>query len=233
MKVWRALVRWTLIPVSALAVAGILLAAGLSLYVLPGLPSVNELKRVQYHVPLRVFSAEGDLLAEFGEKRRVPLKIDEIPLPLKQAVIAAEDDRFYEHPGVDYQGILRAAFSLARTQAALQGGSTITMQVARNFFLNRERTFWRKLREMLLALQIEKKLSKDEILALYLNQNYMGKRAYGVGAAAQIYYGVDVGDLTLAQIAMMAGLYKAPSKYNPIANPQRAKLRRNYVLRRM
>ncbi len=233
MKILRAVVRWTLIPFSALALAGILLAAGLALYVLPGLPAVSELKRVQYHVPLRVFSAEGDLLAEFGEKRRVPLKIDEIPLALKRAVIAAEDDRFYEHPGVDYQGILRAAFSLVKTQTASQGGSTITMQVARNFFLNRERTFWRKFREMLLALQIEKKLSKDEILALYLNQNYMGKRAYGVGAAAQTYYGVDVSDLNLAQIAMMAGLYKAPSKYNPIANPERARLRRNYVLRRM
>ncbi len=233
MSVLTAGFRWSLIFVSAIVLLAVLTLAGLSLYVLPGLPAVGELKNVQYHVPLRVFSAEGDLLAEFGEKRRMPLPIDKIPLQLKQAVIAAEDDRFYEHPGVDYQGILRAAFSLARTRAALQGGSTITMQVARNFFLNRQRTFWRKLREMLLALQIEKQLSKDEILGLYLNQNYMGKRAYGVGAAAQVYYGRDVDSLTLPQIAMLAGLYKAPSKFNPVANPKRARLRRNYVLRRM
>jgi penicillin-binding protein 1A len=148
-------------------------------------------------------------------------------------VVAAEDDRFYEHPGVDYQGILRAVFKLAQTGEAVQGGSTITMQVARNFFLNRERTFSRKLREVLLAFKIEKTLSKDEILALYLNQNYMGNRAYGVSAAAQTYYGKRLDQLELPQLAMLAGLYKAPSSYNPVANPERARKRRNYVLRRM
>lgn len=208
-------------------------AVGLVMYVLPGLPSITELETVEYHVPLRVYSAEGALLAEFGEKRRIPLAIEDIPENLKRAVIAAEDDRFYDHPGVDYKGLLRAALRLMQTGEKVQGGSTITMQVARNFFLNRERTFSRKLREILLAFKIEKQLSKDAILALYLNQNYMGNRAYGVGAAAQTYYGVNINDLTLPQIAMLAGLYKAPSKFNPIINPERALSRRNYVLRRM
>ncbi len=219
--------------VSALLLLGVVFLLGLALYVLPGLPSIDELKAVDYHVPLRVYSSSGALLAEFGEKRRIPLEINEIPEKLKSAVIAAEDDRFYEHPGVDYQGLLRAAFKLAQTGERSQGGSTITMQVARNFFLNRERTFSRKLREILLAFNIEKKLSKDEILALYLNQNYMGNRAYGVGAAAQTYYGKSLQALDVAQIAMLAGLYKAPSRFNPIVNPDRAKSRRNYVLRRM
>ena len=233
MNVITTIFRWSLAFIASIALACVLLVGGLSIYALPGLPSVDELKSVEYHVPLRVYSAEGDLLAEFGEKRRIPLEIDAIPEYLKQAVVAAEDDRFYEHPGVDYQGILRAALSLAQTGEAIQGGSTITMQVARGFFLSRERSFWRKLREVLLAFQIEKGLTKDQILALYLNQNYMGKRAYGVGAAAQTYYGIGVQALNLPQIAMLAGLYKAPSRFNPVANPDRAKLRRNYVLRRM
>lgn len=213
--------------------AGVVAAFGIVLYFLPGLPDVHELKEVHFQVPLRVLASDGSLIAEFGEKRRIPLTLDEIPENLKQAVIAAEDDRFYEHPGVDYKGILRAVFNLATTGERTQGGSTITMQVARNFFLDRERTYSRKLREILLALEIEKELSKDEILALYLNRNYMGNRAYGVGAAAELYYGKPVGELNLAQVAMMAGLYKAPSKYNPLANESRARLRRDYVLRRM
>lgn len=219
--------------IASVAMLGLLVLVGLTLYVLPGLPLVDELKSVEYNVPLRVFAKDGALLAEFGEKRRLPLAIGDIPAQLKQAVVSAEDDRFYDHPGVDYQGLFRAAFRVVQSGEAVQGGSTITMQVARNFFLNREKTLWRKLREMLLAFQIEKKLSKDEILALYLNQNYMGKRAYGVGAAAQTYYGLDVNQLSLSQIAMLAGLYKAPSKFNPVVNPERAKLRRDYVLRRM
>ncbi len=233
MNVITTIFRWILIFISTIALLGVLIVGGVSIYALPGLPSVDQLKSVEYHVPLRVYSAEGDLLAEFGEKRRIPLDIDAIPDYLKQAVVAAEDDRFYEHPGVDYQGLLRAALNLAKTGEAIQGGSTITMQVARGFFLSRERSFWRKLREVLLAFQIEKRLTKDQILSLYLNQNYMGKRAYGVGAAAQTYYGIDVKNLNLPQIAMLAGLYKAPSRFNPVANPDRAKLRRNYVLRRM
>ena len=233
MEVIKTVFRWMLTAVAGMVLFALVVTLGVVLYVSPGLPSIDELKTLQYKVPLRVYSSEGSLLAEFGEKRRDPLPLEQIPEALKAAVVAAEDDRFYEHPGVDYQGILRAALKLAQTGEAMQGGSTITMQVARNFFLNRERTFSRKLREVLLALKIEKNLSKEQILALYLNQNYMGNRAYGVSAAAQTYYGKPLTELTLPQLAMLAGLYKAPSKYNPLANPDRARERRNYVLRRM
>ncbi|WP_284451562.1 penicillin-binding protein 1A [Methylophaga thalassica] len=172
-------------------------------------------------------------MAEFGEKRRIPVEYNDIPKPLVEAFLAAEDDRFYQHPGVDYQGIIRAAYSLLLTGEKSQGGSTITMQVARNFFLSNEKTYLRKLNEIILALEIEKVLSKEEILALYLNKIYLGSRAYGVGAAANVYYGKPLDQLSLAEMAMIAGLPKAPSAYNPIANPERATVRRNYVLRRM
>ncbi len=197
------------------------------------LPDVADLKTIQYHVPMRVLAADGRLIGEFGEKRREPLPIEDIPTAIKQAVIAAEDARYYKHPGVDYKGLIRAAWSLITTGTKAQGGSTITMQVARNFYLTRERTYNRKIREILLALKIERELDKEEILALYLNQNFMGNRAYGVAAAAITYYGKPLQELDLAQIAMLAGLYKAPSKFNPIVNPTRAETRRNYVLRRM
>jgi len=173
------------------------------------------------------------IVAEYGEKRRSPKSIDEIPLELRQAFLAAEDDRFYEHPGVDYQGILRAVMVLATTGKRGQGGSTITMQLARNFYLSREKTFARKLNEIFLALNIEQKLTKNQILELYLNKIYLGNRAYGVSAAARVYYGKPMSELNLAQLAMIAGLPKAPSRYNPIANPGRALIRRNYVLKRM
>jgi len=199
----------------------------------PKLPDTEVLKETQFQVPLRIFSAEGQLIAEFGEKRRIPVAYPEIPPYLVQAILASEDDRFFEHPGVDYHGILRAVYSLATTGVKAQGGSTITMQVARNFFLSREKTYLRKLNEIILALQIEQKLSKEEILTLYLNKIYLGNRAYGIGAAAKVYYGKSLQELTLPQFAMIAGLPKAPSKFNPIANPERAQLRRDYVLRRM
>ncbi len=199
----------------------------------PKLPDTEILKDIQFQVPLRIFSAEGQLIAEFGEKRRIPVKYSDIPPYLIQAILASEDDRFFEHPGVDYHGILRAVYSLVTTGVKAQGGSTITMQVARNFFLSREKTYIRKLNEIILALQIEQKLSKEEILNLYLNKIYLGNRAYGIGAAAKVYYGKALTELTLPQFAMIAGLPKAPSKFNPIANPTRAKLRRDYVLRRM
>lgn len=203
------------------------------LYLSPRLPSIETLKDVQLQVPLRVYAKSGELIAEFGEMKRTPLKYAEFPQHLIDAVLAAEDDRFFEHPGVDYQGILRAVFHLIRTGKKGQGGSTITMQVARNFFLSREKTYLRKLNEIFLAFKIEGFLSKEEILALYLNKIYLGKRAYGFSAAAQVYYGKDLHQLTVAEYAMAAGLPKAPSKYNPVNNPQRALLRRNYVLGRM
>lgn len=211
-----------------------LIAAGVIYFFLaPKLPDTNTLKETQLQIPLRIFSSEGLLMAEFGEKRRIPVEYNDIPKPLVEAFLAAEDDRFYQHPGVDYQGIIRAAYSLLLTGEKSQGGSTITMQVARNFFLSNEKTYLRKLNEIILALEIEKVLSKEEILALYLNKIYLGSRAYGVGAAANVYYGKPLDQLSLAEMAMIAGLPKAPSAYNPIANPERATVRRNYVLRRM
>jgi penicillin-binding protein 1A len=202
-------------------------------YIEPELPSIENLREVRLQVPLKVFSHEGKLIAEFGEKRRSPLGYEQIPRPLVQAVLAAEDANFYSHPGVDYRGLLRAGLQLALTGEKKQGGSTITMQVARNFYLTRQKTYTRKLSEILLALRIEEELSKPEILELYLNKIYLGQRAYGVGAAAQVYYGKRVDELDLAQTAMIAGLPKAPSTFNPLANPPRAIERRNYVLGRM
>ncbi len=203
------------------------------LYLNPKLPSIEGLSDVQLQVPLRIYSSEGALMGEFGEKRRTPKRLDEIPLRMQQAFLSAEDDRFYHHPGVDYQGILRAALNLIRTGKRGQGGSTITMQLARNFYLSNKKTYLRKINEILLALKIEHELTKRKILELYLNKIYLGVRAYGVAAAAQVYYGAKLEDLTLAQTAMIAGLPKAPSSYNPVVNPERAIIRRNYVLTRM
>ncbi len=213
-------------------VAGIT-ALGAYIYFVPGLPGVATLKDVELQVPLKVYSRDGKLIAVYGEKRRQPLDIEDYPTQVIQAFLAAEDDRFFTHPGVDYQGLIRAAIDVALTGEKRQGGSTITMQLARNFFLGRERTYVRKLREIFLALRIEHELSKNEILELYLNKIYLGNRAYGVGAAADVYYGLSVDALNLAQVAMIAGLPKAPSAFNPIINADRAVLRRNYVLGRM
>ncbi len=214
-------------------VAGILAVGAIYLYLEPSLPSTDSLKNVRFQVPLRIYTRDDKLIAEFGEKRRIPLGYEELPQQMIQAFLSAEDDRFFEHPGVDYKGLLRAAYQLLLTGKKRQGGSTITMQVARNFYLSREKTYLRKINEIFLAFQIEHDLTKEEILELYLNKIYMGSRAYGVGAAAQIYYDKKVAELTLAQVAMIAGLPKAPSKYNPLANSTRAVERRNYVLDRM
>ena len=227
------LIRLVFIGIFGTSVAVGIIAVGAYLYFAPGLPSVSTLKDVELQVPLKVFSRDSKLIAVYGEKRRQPLQIKQYPQPVIQAFLAAEDDRFYQHPGVDYQGLIRAAIEVLRTGEKRQGGSTITMQLARNFFLGNERTYVRKLREIFLALQIEHELSKDEILELYLNKIYLGNRAYGVGAAADVYYGLNVDELSISQIAMIAGLPKAPSRYNPIINPDRALLRRNYVLGRM
>lgn len=221
------------ILVLAGGISASLFIGGAYLYLSPRLPSIDTLKDVQLQVPLRVYAKTGELIAEFGEMKRTPLKYEEFPQYLINAVLAAEDDRFFEHPGVDYQGILRAVVHLLRTGKKGQGGSTITMQVARNFFLSREKTYLRKLNEIFLAFKIEGFLTKEEILALYLNKIYLGKRAYGFSAASQVYYGKEIHQLTVPEFAMVAGLPKAPSSYNPINNPQRALIRRNYVLGRM
>ncbi|MCB1746223.1 MAG: penicillin-binding protein 1A [Gammaproteobacteria bacterium] len=212
---------------------GVLGVAGIVWYIVPQLPPVEALREVHLQTPLRVFSRDGRLIAEFGEKRRNPVAIEDVPLVMKQAFLAAEDDRFYYHPGVDWMAIARAMVELVQTREKRQGGSTITMQVARNFFLTPEKTYERKLKEIVLAVVIERELTKDEILELYLNKIFLGHRAYGVGAAAQVYYGRPLGELDLAEVAMIAGLPKAPSRTNPISNPGAAMERRNYVLARM
>ena len=225
----KILLAVTLVPVTVLVLG----LAGLYLYLEPQLPSIEGLSDVRLQVPLRIYSSDGSLLGEFGEKRRSPKTLEEVPLLMRQAFLSAEDDRFFEHPGVDYQGILRAVFNLIKTGERGQGGSTITMQLARNFYLSSEKTYLRKVNEIFLALKIERELSKQKILELYLNKIYLGNRAYGVAAAAQAYYGKDLEQLSLAEVAMVAGLPKAPSTYNPLANPERALIRRNYVLSRM
>lgn len=233
MKFILKLLRLSLITAFTAFTIGVFATAAAYLYLAPQLPSVESLKDVRLQTPLRVHSRDGGLIAEFGEKKRAPLKYENVPDIMIKAVLAAEDNRFYEHPGVDYQGILRAAAHLLKTGQKGQGGSTITMQVARNFFLSREKTYLRKISEIFLALTIERSLSKQEILELYINKIYLGHRAYGVGAAAQVYYGKNINELSIAQVAMIAGLPKAPSSYNPVTNIRRATQRRDYVLGRM
>ncbi len=199
----------------------------------PNLPSLNALTDYRPKIPLRIYTADGYLIGEFGEERRAFVQVQDVPVVMKQAILAAEDERFYQHPGIDTLGVLRAVWSNFISGGKRQGASTITMQVARNFFLSSEKTLSRKFYEALLAFKIENDLTKDEILQLYVNQIYLGQRAYGFAAAAQIYYGKPLKDLSTAEASMLAGLPKAPSTYNPIANPKRAKQRQLYVLRRM
>ncbi|WP_276753627.1 penicillin-binding protein 1A [Pseudoalteromonas marina] len=212
---------------------GLITLISLYYYVKPDIPSVQVLKDVQLQTPMQVFTKDGLLINQFGEKRRIPVTIDEIPQPLIDAFLATEDNRFYDHIGIDPIGIVRSAIVLISTGEKKQGASTITMQLARNFFLTREKAYIRKIKEIFIALHIENVLTKDEILELYLNKIELGNRAFGIGAAAQVYYGKELKDLTLAQMAMIAGLPKAPSALNPIRNPTRAKARRNVVLGRL
>jgi len=213
----------------------LLIAAVLYIYavMVPELPSIEHLEDTQYQVPLRIYDRNEILLAEFGEHRRIPVAFDRIPRHLIDAVVSVEDDQFWNHPGVDFYALMAAVYEVATTGRKTRGGSTITMQVARNFYLSPEQTYARKFNEILLALKIESELSKEKIIELYLNKIFLGHRAYGISAASQVYYDKKLGDLTLAQSAMIAGLPKAPSKYNPISNPERALIRRNYILGRM
>ncbi|AKH63354.1 MULTISPECIES: peptidoglycan glycosyltransferase/peptidoglycan DD-transpeptidase MrcA [Photorhabdus] len=206
---------------------------GMYKYIEPQLPDVATLKDVRLQTPMQVFSADGELIAQYGEKRRMPLTLSEIPPVMVKAFIATEDSRFYEHHGVDPIGIIRAASVAMTSGHASQGASTITQQLARNFFLSPEKTLMRKIKEAFLAVRIEQLLNKDEILELYLNKIYLGYRAYGVGAAAQVYFGKSVNELTLSEMAMIAGLPKAPSTFNPLYSYGRAINRRNVVLSRM
>jgi penicillin-binding protein 1A len=226
---------WFYSALAALAIAALpfLLLSLAALLTYPALPSLDILTDYRPNIPLRIFSAEGVLMGEFGKERRALVKINEVPDLMKKAILAAEDERFYEHGGVDYIGVLRAALSNFSAGGAKQGASTITMQVARNFFLTKEKTITRKFNEMMLAFKIEHNLSKDEILELYINQIYLGQRAYGFTTASLIYFGKPLNQLSIAEMAMLAGLPKAPSAFNPVVNPKRAKLRQLYVLRRM
>jgi penicillin-binding protein 1A len=230
---WLRFLVFPLTLLAGLLGIGVLVLALVVALAYPNLPALGALTEYQPKVPLRIYTAEGILIGEFGEERRAVVAIEEVPAQLKNAIIAAEDERFYEHPGIDYVGVLRAAYANLAAGGRRQGASTITMQVARNFFLSSEKTLTRKLYEALLAFKIEHSLAKEQILELYVNQIYLGQRAYGFGAASQIYFGKALGQLSLAETAMLAGLPKAPSVYNPIANPQRAKQRQKYVLRRM
>lgn len=228
--------RWVLYPLSLLAALGSIGGAALvvaAMIAWPRLPELDTLTDYRPKIPLRVFSADGHLLGEFGEERRRLVDIAQVPAVLRHAILAAEDERFYEHPGIDPVGIARAALANVTSGGRGQGASTITMQVARNFFLSRDKTYNRKFYEVLLALKIEHNLSKDQILELYINQIYLGSRAYGFGAAAHAYFAKPLDELTLGEAAMLAGLPKAPSAYNPFVNPARAHQRQKYVLRRM
>ncbi|HKE45874.1 MAG TPA: penicillin-binding protein 1A [Steroidobacteraceae bacterium] len=202
-------------------------------YLAPAIPDVGTLRDVRLQVPLRVFSRDGRLIAQIGEYRRIPVSYEAIPLRVRQAFLAAEDDRFFKHHGVDYAGLLRATMVNLVSGAPSQGGGTITMQLARNMFLTPERRFDRKLKEIFLSFRIESEFTKPEILTLYLNKIFLGQRAYGAAAAAEVYFGKSLDQLTLGETATIAGMPRAPSRDNPVANPERAKLRRLYVLRRM
>ncbi len=230
------LARWSyyfFLTFSALGLIGILLAGFAALVIYSNLPSLETLTDYRPKIPLRIYSDEGLLIGEFGAERRNVVTISQVPENLKQSILAAEDDRFYEHGGVDYLGVLRAAYSNLSAGSVRQGASTITMQVARNFFLTREKTLTRKFSETLLAFKIERSLTKDKILELYINQIYLGQRSYGFAAAAQTYFGKSLQEINIAEAAMLAGLPKAPSSYNPISNPKRAKSRQLYVLGRL
>jgi penicillin-binding protein 1A len=215
------------------SVIGVLMLVFAALVTYSSLPSLQALTDYRPKIPLRIYSDEGLLIGEFGAERRNLVTIKEVPELLKQAILAAEDDRFYEHSGVDYLGVLRAAYSNFVAGGVRQGASTITMQVARNFFLTREKTLTRKFSEALLAFKIEHNLSKDKILELYVNQIYLGQRSYGFAAAAQTYFGKPLQEINMAEAAMLAGLPKAPSSFNPVVNPKRAKTRQIYVLGRL
>ncbi len=230
MKKLVKIASWLFAAGSIVLIAGIFYIYAV---MVPALPSIEHLEDTQYQVPLRIYDQNEILLAEFGEHRRIPVNFDKIPRYLIDAVVSVEDDQFWNHVGVDFYALMAAVYEVVTTGRKTRGGSTITMQVARNFFLSPEQTYTRKFNEILLALKIEGELSKEKIMELYLNKIFLGHRSYGISAASQVYYDKKLQDLTLAQAAMIAGLPKAPSKYNPISNPERALIRRNYILGRM
>src|ERR1700677_2071082 len=230
---WLSFVFVLLIMMIGVVTTGVLVAVFALELARPNLPSLDVITDYQPKVPLRIYTADHVLIGEFGEERRNLVRFQDIPDQMKKAVLAIEDYRFYEHGGVDFVGILRAGTTDLLHGGASQGASTITMQVARNFFLSSEKTYTRKIYEMLLAYKIERALTKDQILELYMNQIYLGDRADGFASAARVYFGKDLKDVTLAEAAMLAGLPNAPSAYNPLVHPKRAKVRQQYILKRM
>ncbi|MFM7708957.1 MAG: penicillin-binding protein 1A [Gammaproteobacteria bacterium] len=224
---------WTAAALAAAVLGVVTLISGAYLFLQPSLPTVEAMRNIELQVPLRVYSRDGKVIAQIGEQRRIPVTYDEVPEMVRQAFVAAEDDRFFQHSGFDYAGILRSVVMNAVPGSRLQGASTITQQTARNLFLTQDRTWRRKVQEMFLTHRIEREFSKQEILGLYLNVISFGKRTYGVAAAADLYYGKKLGELTLAEAATLARVPQAPSRYNPISNPEAAAQRRAYVLRRM
>ncbi len=225
--------RFVLISALLVTLGGLWGLAGIYLYLSPNLPDVETLRDVRLQTPMRVYTREGDLIGQFGEQKRTPLPFDEIPPAFIEALLAAEDDNFFYHRGVDFMGLARAVSELVLTGQKGSGGSTLTMQVARNYFLSLERTFMRKFNEILLAIEIERALDKQEIFELYFNRVFLGHRAYGFEAASQVYYGKSISELNLAQYAMLAGIPKAPSRNNPISGPEAGMERRNWILGRM
>jgi hypothetical protein len=228
--------RW-LILIAGLIAAGTMAAIsaviGAYYYVAPGLPAADTIRQIPLQIPLRIFSRDGRLIEEVGERRRVLVTYDDLPQFVVDAFVAAEDRRFFEHPGVDYQGILRAGLNFLVSGSLSQGGSTITQQLARDYFLTRERLFTRKLREAFLAYKIEQAFTKQEIMALFVNKMFFGQRAYGVAAAAQVYFGKPLSEINVAEAATLAGVLPAPSEKNPVRSPANALQRRTYVLGRM
>ncbi|MEP6634939.1 MAG: transglycosylase domain-containing protein, partial [Luteimonas sp.] len=231
---FRRVLRWMLVAFTGATILGLLAVGILYSVIVSKLPDVQTLRHVELQEPMYVYAKDGRLMALFGETRRYPVNIAQVPERVKQAFIAIEDNRFYEHHGVDYKGVGRAIWLLATTHdKRVPGGSTITQQVARQFFLSSEYSYTRKLAEMLLAMKMERELGKDEIFQLYLNKSFFGNRAYGIGAASEFYYGKQLDQLALDEIASLAAIPKFPSSGNPISNPERARERRDYVLQRM
>jgi len=228
---WKRILLWCIGLGAGLAVCAALVVGVTAALILRELPDVSTLSNYQPKLPLRIYTADGVSIGEFGEERRRLMRFDTIPRAMKDAVLAAEDARFYQHGGVDLQGVLRAVW--ADLGGKRQGASTITMQVARNVYLSSEQTFKRKFYELLLTTRLEDQLTKDQIFEIYLNQIYLGNRAYGFGAASQTYFGKPLEQITVAEAAMLAGLPKAPSANNPLANPKRAKARQQWIIGRM
>jgi len=229
----RRWLRWLVLATGlsiTAALGGITAVIGAYYYVAPGLPAAETIRDIPLQIPLRIFSRDGYLISEIGERRRILVTFDEVPKHVVDAFVAAEDQRFWVHPGIDYRGVLRAVFQLVATGSIESGGSTLTQQLARSYFLNLDQTIERKFKEASLAVRIEREFTKEQIMALFLNKMFFGQRAYGVSAAAQVYFNKDLQDISIAEAATLAGVLPAPSRYNPVRSAANAEMRRGYVL---